>query len=166
MSAAVTIRAAQRRDLDALVGFEQAIARISFGDNAVVDDATHRGRLEKALERDPGSVFVAVDADDHAVGWLWMAANTNFLTGDRYANLRSLAVDDGYGNEGVSEALLERAIAFARDNELDEITGKVHPANNRMRVLYRRLGFEPTTLTMRRVERGGPGTPPQPGSSP
>jgi ribosomal protein S18 acetylase RimI-like enzyme len=152
MSADMTIRPAERRDLDVLVRFEKAIATISFGDAAVLDDATHRGRLKKALERDPDSVFVAIDARGEVVGWLWMSANTNFLTGDRYANLRSLAVSDEVSNDGVSDALLERAIEFAHAHGLDEITGKVHPANNAMRVLYRKFGFEPTTLTMRRRE--------------
>jgi ribosomal protein S18 acetylase RimI-like enzyme len=152
----IAVRPAARRDLEALIRFEQTIAQISFGASAVMSEDTHRGRLEKALERDPDSVFVAVDGHDSVVGWLWMAANTNFLTGDRYANLRSLAVADGCDNEGVSEALLECAIAFAQAKGLTEITGKVHPANHPMRVLYRRFGFEPMTLTMRRVE------PPQP----
>jgi ribosomal protein S18 acetylase RimI-like enzyme len=143
-----TIRAAAERDLDALVEYETVIAQVSFGDQAVVDPQVHRGKLEKALIRDPDSLFVAVDPDDRPIGWLWLASNTNFLTQDRYATLRSLAVTPGPWSEEVGEALLRRGLRFAREHGLTQLTGKVHVDNYGMRMLYRRVGLEPTHLTM------------------
>jgi len=154
----VTIRPAQEKDLDALADYEVVIAQVSFGDTAVDDPAVHRRKLAKALERDAASMFVAVDDADRPIGWLWLAANTNFLTQERYANLRSLAVTPGEDSDRVAEALLRRGIRYAREHDLDEITGKVHVSNVKMRVLYRRVGLEPVSLTMR-ARLGADGLP-------
>lgn len=143
------IRPAAERDLDALAEFEVTIAKISFEEDAVTDLAVHRGKLEKALTRDPDTLWVAADGADRAVGWLWLATNTNFLTGQKYANLRSLAVAPDADTETIGEALLDRAIDYAREHGLTEVTGKVHAENLGMRMLYRRAGMEPTHLTMR-----------------
>lgn len=144
------IRAAAERDLDALAEFEVTIAKVSFEDEAVTDLAVHRGKLEKALVRDPDTLWVAATGeDDRVVGWLWLATNTNFLTQQRYANLRSLAVSADADTEVIGEALLRKAMDYAREHELTEITGKVHADNYGMRMLYRRVGLEPTHLTMR-----------------
>jgi GNAT superfamily N-acetyltransferase len=150
MTTTIAIRSAEERDLDALATFEAAIAEVSFGDDAVTDLTVHRGRLAKALERDRASMFVAVDAGDRPIGWLWFAVNTNFLTGARYANFRSLAVSPGPDSGSIGEALVAHALDFARREHLTEVVGRVHVANGGMRVLYRKMGFEPVHLTMRR----------------
>jgi GNAT superfamily N-acetyltransferase len=146
----VVIRTAEERDLDDLARFEVAIAEVSFGSEAVTDPSVHKGKIAKALDRDRESMFVAVDVADRAIGWLWFAVNTNFLTGQRYANFRSLAVTPGAASGRIGEALIEHAMAFARSHGLAEVVGRVHVGNDGMRVLYRKMGFEPVHLTMRR----------------
>src|SRR5438552_13802399 len=90
-----TVRQAAPGDLDALVRFEINIARISFPDDPVVDPEVHRKKLSKAMERDREGMFVAeAAATGQVAGWLWVALNTNFLTGENYANFRSLAVEE------------------------------------------------------------------------
>lgn len=142
------VRQAREADLDALAGFEVAIAEVSFGEDAVTDPAVHRKKLAKALERDRASMFVAEDGEGRAAGWLWLAINTNFLTGARYANFRSLAVAPDAA-AGAAEALLDHALAYARDLGVTEVVGRVHVDNHRMRVLYKKYGFVPAFLTMR-----------------
>ncbi|MGA8117838.1 MAG: GNAT family N-acetyltransferase [Actinocatenispora sp.] len=158
----IAVRHAEESDLDALAAYEVTIAEISFGDDAVADPAIHRKKLAKALDRDREGMLVATaapaDADgggtdgsgESVVGWLWLAVNTNFLTGQRYANFRSLAVSEGPGSDRVGELLLDRALAYARAEQLTEIVGKVHVGNESMRVLYRKYGFSPAALTMKR----------------
>ena len=88
------IRRAAESDLDAIASFEVGIALASFGDEAITDAAFHRRRVAGALGK-PGEVtLVAAAADDPAepLGWAWMSARTNSLTGERYGNFRSLAV--------------------------------------------------------------------------
>jgi ribosomal protein S18 acetylase RimI-like enzyme len=153
MAVDVTIRPAEEGDLDDLAAFEVRIAEVSFGEDAVVDPQVHRKKLANALGRDRDSMFVAAGPDGRPVGWLWLAVNTNFLTGQRYANFRSLAVaetPEPADRDRVAEALLDRSLEYAREKELTEVVGRVHVGNHGMRVLYRRHGFEPVHLVLRR----------------
>src|SRR5438477_1810462 len=98
------VRHPEAGDLDALAQFEIEIARISFPDDPVVDPEVHRKKLAKALERDREGMFVAEDvASGKVVGWLWVALNTNFLTGEQYATFRSLAMEHGPNSAEVAD---------------------------------------------------------------
>jgi ribosomal protein S18 acetylase RimI-like enzyme len=145
------LRAPDESDLPVIVEFEIEIARISFPDDPVVDPEVHRKKLAKALERDREGMFVAEDeASGKVVGWLWVALNTNFLTGEQYATFRSLATDHGPDSAEVAEAIFAHGIEYARSMGVSEITGKVHVGNTPMRVIYRKFGFEAEHITMKR----------------
>ena len=146
------IRPACEADLDAIVGFEIEIAVISFGAEAITDPALHRKRVSGALGR-PGEVtLVAVAQQAPAVplGWAWLSARTNSLTGDRYGNFRSLAVSDVPDRSLIGELLLAAMLDAADEAGMTQLTGKVHAANVGMRALYRKFGFTATHLTMER----------------
>jgi ribosomal protein S18 acetylase RimI-like enzyme len=165
------VRDARESDLDAIVGFEIEIARISFGESAVEDPVMHRKRAGEALGKDREGTFVAggdpdagrsgaPDASPSApvLGWVWISLRKNFLTGEQYGFLRSLAVAEQARGTEVAEALLERAMAFGAEHGVREVTGKVHVDNAAMRIAYKAAGFAPEHLTMRRVL--DPGDPP------
>jgi hypothetical protein len=78
-----------------------------------------------------------------------MSIRTNFLTGARYANFRSVAVSPDAA-DGTAASLIETGCDAARALGAAEVVGKVHATNVAMRVLYRQCGFEPQHLTMRR----------------
>lgn len=145
-----TIRRAEAGDLDALVQFEIEIARISFPADPVVDPEVHRKKLSKALERDREGMFVAVgeDAGKGVVGWLWVALNTNFLTGQAYATFRSLATAHGAESALIADFLFAHGIEYATQKGVTEITGKVRVNNVAMRLVYRKFGFTAEHLTM------------------
>jgi ribosomal protein S18 acetylase RimI-like enzyme len=163
-AAGFQIRPAREEDLDVVAGFEIAIARASFGDEAIEDPALHRKRVAGALGR-PGEVTLvavaagaprAAGAPAAPVGWAWLSARTNSLTGARYGNFRSLATADVPGRGQVAE-LLMRAVLEASDQAgFAYLTGKVHASNLGMRALYRKFGFEAAHLTMER--RAAPGS--------
>jgi predicted methyltransferase/L-amino acid N-acyltransferase YncA len=142
------VRLAETRDLPALADFEVRIAEVSFGEDAVTDPEVHHAKLAKALGRDRDGMLVAEDEQGRVVGWLWLAVNTNFLTGQRYANFRSLAVAPDAAPR-TAESLLDRALSYARHQGVTEVVGRVHVDNAPMRVLYRKYGFRPAHLTMR-----------------
>lgn len=149
------VRLAETRDLSALADFEVRIAEVSFGEDAVTDPQVHHAKLAKALGRDRDGMLVAEDEQGRVVGWLWLAVNTNFLTGQRYANFRSLAVAPDAAPR-TAESLLDRALSYARHQGVTEVVGRVHVDNAPMRVLYRKYGFRPAHLTMRwRAGRDG-----------
>ena len=144
------VRPAVEADLDALVAYEIAIARISFGDEAVTDPALHRKRITGSLGR-ADEVTLVAERDGAVVGWVWLSGRTNSLTGDRYGNLRSVATSDVPGRGAVAERLLDAALAAARERGVTEVVGKVHMRNVPMRAVYARLGFAAEHLSMRRA---------------
>jgi ribosomal protein S18 acetylase RimI-like enzyme len=146
------IRPATDSDLDAIAAFEVEIAVASFADEAITDAAFHRRRVAGSLGK-PGEialVAVAPDALDSPLGWAWMSARTNSLTGARYGNFRSLAVIEAGGRGPVGELLMEAILRAADEAGFTHLTGKVNAGNLRMRSLYRAFGFTATHLTMER----------------
>ena len=144
------IRPAREGDLGVVAGFEIAIARVSFGAEAVEDPELHRKRVAAALGK-PGEVtLVAVTGQDDAVpvGWAWLSGRTNSLTGARYGNFRSLATADIPGRATAAELLMTAVLQAAQEAGYTHLTGKTHARNLGMRALYRKFGFEATHLTM------------------
>jgi L-amino acid N-acyltransferase YncA len=155
-TAGYLIRPAAEHDLDALVRYEVEIAVISFGDEAVIDPALHRKRITSALGK-PGEITLvaaARRAPAVPVGWAWLSARTNSLTGETYGNFRSLAVSDGPDRSLIGELLMAEVLRAADDGGMKQLTGKVHAANLGMRALYRKFGFTATHLTMERRPAG------------
>ena len=149
------IRPATEADVEAIVGYEIEIAVISFADEAITDPMLHRRRVTGALGKAGEVTLVAVarQAPDEPVGWAWLSARTNSLTGDRYGNFRSLAVSDIEDRSLVGELLMTAVVDAADRDGLTQLTGKVHAGNLGMRALYRKFGFTATHLTMERKAR-------------
>jgi L-amino acid N-acyltransferase YncA len=146
------IRPATEDDLDAIAAFEVEIAVVSFGDEAITDAAFHRRRVANSLGK-PGEIaLIAVQASpaqaSAPLGWAWLSARTNSLTGARYGNFRSLAVAEHPEQGQVSELLMTAILAAAEEAGFTHLTGKVNAANLGMRALYRAFGFTATHLTM------------------
>lgn len=155
-SAGYLIRPAREEDLDAIAGFEVEIAKVSFGDEAITDTGRHRKRVAGALGKQGEITLVAVAesagqaAPGRPVGWAWLSARTNSLTGARYGNFRSLAVAEIPDRSQVGELLLAAVLQAADQAGMGQLTGKVHARNLGMRALYRKFGFEATHITMER----------------
>ena len=155
------IRPAREEDLDVIAGFEIAIARASFGDEAIEDPALHRKRVAGALGK-PGEVTlvaVATGAPAVPVGWAWLSGRTNSLTGARYGNFRSLATADVPGRGQAAELLMQAVLRASDHAGFVHLTGKVHASNLGMRALYRKFGFEATHITMERRQAADPPGP-------
>ncbi|MFH8799478.1 bis-aminopropyl spermidine synthase family protein [Streptomyces sp. NPDC017936] len=142
-------RQADERDLPAIGEFEAEIARVSFGEDAVDDPARWASRLGRAMEKSKEGMIVAHRPGEDAAGWLWVSINQNAMTGDRYANFRSLAVAPLDNRGDVAELLLTAGLEFCLANGITEVVGRVHVGNVPMRTVYRKFGFDPATLTMK-----------------
>jgi len=146
------VRQAAEADLEALVGYEIEIAITSFADEAITDPALHRKRVGGALGK-PGEITLVAAAQqepDVPLGWAWLSARTNSLTGEQYGNFRSLAVSDVPDRSLIGELLMAAMLAAADEGGMRQLTGKVHAGNLGMRALYRKFGFTATHLTMER----------------
>ncbi|GGY75608.1 GNAT family N-acetyltransferase [Streptomyces nitrosporeus] len=144
-----TVRQAREDDVSRLAEFEVEIAKISFADDAITAVEVHEKRLSKAMARSRDGMFVACRGDRPTDGWVWITVNTNPMSGQCYANFRSLAVADVPERTLIGELLLRRGLEYVRAQGVEEIVGKVHVQNVRMRALYRQFDFEATHLTMR-----------------
>ncbi|MFE7645615.1 GNAT family N-acetyltransferase [Streptomyces phaeoluteigriseus] len=142
-------RQADEGDLPAIGEFEAEIARISFGEDAVDDPARHASRVGRSMEKSKEGMIVAHRPDGETVGWCWVSINQNQMTGDRYANFRSLAVAPLDNRADVAELLLTEGLEFCLANGITEVVGRVHVGNVPMRTVYRKFGFDPATLTMK-----------------
>jgi GNAT superfamily N-acetyltransferase len=146
------VRPATAGDVEAIVAYEIDIAIVAFADDAITDPALHRKRVTGGLGKAGEIMLVAAteEAPEVPVGWAWVSARTNSLTGDRYGNFRSLATSDGPDRAGIGELLMAAVLAAAGEAGLTQPTGKVHAGNLGMRTLYRKYGFTATHLTMER----------------
>jgi GNAT superfamily N-acetyltransferase len=144
------VRPAGEADLDAIAAFEVDIAKVSFGDEAITDSAFHRRRVAAALGKpgEIGMIAAAGGSREVPLGWAWLSARTNSLTGERYGNFRSLAVADVAERGVIGELLMAAVLRAADDAGLRHLSGKVNAANLGMRTLYRAFGFSATHLTM------------------
>ncbi|MFD9389610.1 GNAT family N-acetyltransferase [Streptomyces sp. NPDC060000] len=142
-------RGADERDLPAIGRFEAEIARVSFGEDAIDDPARWASRLGRAMEKSKEGMIVAAGPGGEPVGWCWVSINQNAMTGDRYANFRSLAVSPVDNRSDVAELLLTAGLEFCLANGITEVVGRVHVGNVPMRTVYRKFGFDPTSLSMK-----------------
>ncbi|MDQ0961697.1 putative methyltransferase/GNAT superfamily N-acetyltransferase/DNA-directed RNA polymerase subunit RPC12/RpoP [Streptomyces sp. B4I13] len=142
-------RQADERDLPAIGRFEAEIARVSFGEDAIDDPERWAARLGRAMEKSKEGMIVAHGPGEEPVGWCWVSINQNAMTGDRYANFRSLAVSPVDNRSDVAELLLTAGLEFCLANGITEVVGRVHVGNVPMRTVYRKFGFDPTSLAMK-----------------
>ncbi|MDX3117327.1 GNAT family N-acetyltransferase [Streptomyces scabiei] len=142
-------RQADEHDLPAIGRFEAEIARVSFGEDAIDDPARWESRLGRAMEKSKEGMIVAHRPGGEPVGWCWVSINQNAMTGDRYANFRSLAVSPLDNRGDVAELLLTAGLEFCLANGITEVVGRVHVGNVPMRTVYRKFGFDPTSLSMK-----------------
>ncbi|MFI1923870.1 GNAT family N-acetyltransferase [Streptomyces sp. NPDC020377] len=148
-------RQADERDLPAIGRFEAEIARVSFGEDAIDDPARWASRLGRAMEKSKEGMIVAHGPGEEPVGWCWVSINQNAMTGDRYANFRSLAVSPVDNRSDVAELLLTAGLEFCLAGGITEVVGRVHVGNVPMRTVYRKFGFDPTSLSMKLFLPGG-----------
>jgi ribosomal protein S18 acetylase RimI-like enzyme len=155
-SSAYLVRPAEPADIGAIVAYEIDIARVSFAEEAITDPQLHGKRVAGALGN-PGEIMLIATAraePARPIGWAWLSARTNSLTGQRYGNFRSLAVSEVADRSVIGELLLTAVLTAADSAGLTQLTGKVHASNLGMRALYRKFGFTATHLTMER--KAGP----------
>ncbi|WP_254536230.1 GNAT family N-acetyltransferase [Halomarina litorea] len=112
----------------------------------LTDDYRERYRawVENCVEREPGCVVVATDADDRVVGYAFVLPEDLSLVWDA-AVLNELYLDEDWRGTGAADALMDAAVAHARDQDLpiDRMVLDVDPDNDRASGFYEKRGFEP-----------------------
>ena len=96
-------------------------------------------------------------ADGRTVGYavvrIYEKPGHAFALARKYAELDQITVDPAYRGRGFGRALVERAIAVARDNGCRSMELGVWEFNQEAQSVFRHCGFEPCFHRMRVVDR-------------
>lgn len=140
----VTIRAAQPDDhafildlVDRLVSFEvpawRPKAELIEGDRRPL-------RHWFDAPKDDEAIFIA-ELDGVPAGYAYLVTLVDFFTERPHAHLSVLAVAEQAEGKGVGSALLDRSVAWAKEQGADRLTLSALVTNARARALYERRGF-------------------------
>lgn len=143
------IREINETDFATVAQFEIEISEISFGEKAITDLEFHYKKLLKAKDRH-GMIVIEDTDSGKIVGWVWIEKRQNSLTGEVYANFKSIYADESIRGMQIVDDLFEKSMEYARECKVSYVVGKVHSGNIPMRSLYQKHCFEPTHVTMER----------------
>ncbi len=98
-----------------------------------------------------GSEAGTVSGADEVVGYALVhfqsSAGNWRITGERYAELESLAVLPTYRGRGIGERIMQAVYARMRELDVQELSVRVVHANEGANRFYQRLGFQPWHAT-------------------
>lgn len=151
----IVIRPARTEDAAALVALGAAVGRepgawllTTDGWRSVGDER----RYLRALRRHPDAAVFVADDDGALVGRLSIARDPHAAS-SHVADL-GLMVAIGHRRRGIGRALLDRAVAWARDAGVRKLELHVFPWNEPAIRLYERYGFEREGLRRGHYRRG------------
>ena len=152
----ISIRAARAEDAATLVALAATVGREPGGWLLNTDGWRSVGeerRYLRALKRHPdAAVFVAED-DGAIVGRLSVARDPH--TASRHVADLGLMVASSHRRRGIGRALLEQAVAWARDAGVRKLELHVFPWNEPALRLYEHFGFEREGLRREHYRRDG-----------
>ena len=115
--------------------------------NAEKQDADSVAKLERECFSEPWSIEAINEAFDFGAHFFKAEKDGKFagyisfkaISGEGYIN--NIAVDAKMRNSGIGSMLLDRAITFAREQNLEFLSLEVRASNKSAISLYRKLGF-------------------------
>lgn len=137
----VVLRRLKPEDVPVIARFEREIAEISFPDDPVTDLIFYERRLRQAMIDAKGEPMVG-ECDGRIVAWAWIGVRENFVTHERYGELRSFYVVEDFRATGYAMRLMRACIDYCAGQGLARLTGRTHAANEAMQSVYELYGFE------------------------
>jgi ribosomal protein S18 acetylase RimI-like enzyme len=112
----------------------------------------HAALLPQGLHT-PGQFFVHLHDGDSGerVGMLWWVETEK--AGNRAAWVYNITIDDASRRRGFARAAFVELERVAREHGIQQLGLHVFGHNHGARRLYESLGFEPTSLTLRKILR-------------
>jgi GNAT superfamily N-acetyltransferase len=118
----------------------------------VTDLAFYERKLRLAVEDPKGAPMVG-EIDGRIVAWAWIGTRENFITHERYGELRSFYVVADFRATGYAMKLMRACLDHCATHELARLMGRTHAANEAMHSVYEMYGFAAKHVTYeRRVE--------------
>jgi ribosomal protein S18 acetylase RimI-like enzyme len=90
----------------------------------------------------PLAEVLVAELDGTVAGYVRLAHPTPFPSSRHVLQIRGLGVDPALQRRGVGRALVEGALAHARERGIRRVTLRVLATNDRARALYASCGFE------------------------
>jgi GNAT superfamily N-acetyltransferase len=137
----VVLRRLRPEDVPAVALLEREIAEISFPEDPVTDLAFYERKLRQAVD-DAKSEPLVGEADGRIVAWAWIGARENFITHERYGELRSFYVAADFRGTGYAMKLMRACLDYCATHGLARLSGRTHAANEAMQSVYQMFGFE------------------------
>ena len=99
--------------------------------------------ITKALSKDDPEdcVFIAVDADDTAYGFVRVVLQKDYYTGEKHAHVNDIVVTIESEGKGIGKLLLQKADDWAIEQKVRWITLNVFETNMHARAVYQKLGY-------------------------
>ena len=123
----VTLRRLRPEDVPVISQFEREIAEISFPDDPVTDLAFYERKLRQAVD-DAKSEPMVGEAGGRIVAWAWIGTRENFITHERYGELRSFYVAADFRGTGYAMKLMRACLDYCAAHGLARLMGRVHAA--------------------------------------
>lgn len=101
-----------------------------------------------AADSDDGATFLAVGADGQRLGYVNVREGSDEIANEKCGYIALLAVVAEAEGEGVGQALLDEAEAWARKQGFRRLALDVFASNRRGRRFYEKAGFEAETLRL------------------
>ena len=149
------VRVARPEDAAALVALGTAVGREPEAWLLTTDgwrSAGEERRYLRALRRHPDAAVFVAEEDGEIVGRLSLARDPNGAS--RHVADLGLMVAITHRRRGIGGALLQQAVAWARDAGVRKLELHVFPWNEPALALYERMGFEREGLRRRHYRRG------------
>ena len=143
----ITIRRALPGDADfiathayRLLNFNLPSWRTNEKDKMIKADIQH---ITNALLKDDPEdcVFIAVDTENKACGFIRIVLQKDYYTGEKHAHLNDIVVISEAEGKGVGKLLLQKADEWANANKSRWITLNVFEANGHARAVYEKQGY-------------------------
>jgi GNAT superfamily N-acetyltransferase len=162
----VVLRRLTIEDVPVIAQFEREIAEISFPEDPVTDLAFYDRKLRQAAT-DPKSEPMVGEAGGRIVAWAWIGVRENFITHERYGELRSFYVVADFRATGYAIKLMRACMDYCATHGLARLSGRTHAANEAMQSVYQMYGFEAKHIVYeRRIEPAGEKRAPRPRPKP
>ena len=97
--------------------------------------------LEKLYKQFPQLFFITMNGDE-MVGYCVYTMDPGIFTQERKACLYSIAIDSHYQGQGHARYMIEKTMAYLRQNSISSVYLHVRPENTKAIKLYESLGFK------------------------
>jgi GNAT superfamily N-acetyltransferase len=163
----VVLRRLRAEDVPTIARFECETAEISFPEDPVTDLAFYERKLTQAVS-DPKSEPMVGETGGRIVAWAWIGTRENFITHERYGELRSFYVAEDFRGTGYALKLMRACLDYCATQGLARLMGRTHAANESMQAVYQTYGFEAKHVTYERKieQKSAPVSAPRPRPKP